>query len=51
MTLMACLEPEGAMEQEQKYSSYLMEVHSFELDGDRLYLYFGDREALTFNRK
>ena len=51
MTLMACLEPEGAMEQEQLLAGYLMDVNSFMIEDNRLFLYFDSHEALTFERQ
>jgi heat shock protein HslJ len=48
MTEMACLEPEGAMEQEMYYLEFLMEGQTFRLSDDRLEIFRSDGEALTF---
>ena len=49
MTEMACLEPEGLMEQEQYLLEFLGEIMRYELDERQLILFRGDREALSFN--
>jgi heat shock protein HslJ len=48
MTEMACLEPEGLMEQEQAYLQFLSEVETFALEGERLMLKKAVQEQLTF---
>lgn len=49
-TLMACMEPEGLMEQEQAYFAFLSEVVSFKVEGDQLILMRADRQELTFQK-
>ena len=48
MTEMACLEPEGFMEQEQAYLQFLSEVETFALEGERLMLKKAVQEQFTF---
>jgi heat shock protein HslJ len=48
MTEMACLEPQGAMEQEAMYLEWLGAAERFELKGGQLLVYRADGEALTF---
>jgi len=48
MTEMACLSPEGVMEQEGRYLQSLGEARRFELSEGQLQLYGSDGEALTF---
>jgi len=48
MTEMACLEPEGLMDQEQAYLQFLSEVESFILDDGQLLLKKAVQEQLTF---
>ena len=48
MTEMACMEPEGIMEQEQEYLSFLSDVVSFSIDGDQLILKKDGQAQLTF---
>ena len=47
-TLMACMEPEGAMDQEQFFLGFLTEADSFEITDERLILSRPDGETLTF---
>lgn len=47
-TEMACLDPEGVMEQEQRYLDTLNNVSTFELEGNRLTLRTSDGRALDF---
>ena len=46
LTKIACLEPEGVMEQEMRFTAILEDVSSFVLDGDRLTLRTPDGRAL-----
>ena len=48
MTEMACLEPEGAMEQEQVFAEYMRNAQSFRLADGQLQIFSADGEALTF---
>ena len=50
MTEMACMQPEGVMDQEQEYLQYLAAVDHFSIEGDVLSLIRPDRETLTFQR-
>lgn len=50
-TEMACMEPEGVMEQEAAVLQYLADAETFRVDGDRLFVYWNDHEALTFEPK
>ena len=47
-TEMACMDPEGVMEQEQEYLEHLSDAQRFQLDGDQLTIYWDEHEALTF---
>lgn len=58
-TLMACMEPEGLMEQEQEYLTFLSEVVMFrflsemislEVEGEKLFLMRADQQELTFQK-
>ena len=49
ITEMACMEPEGVMDQESLIMEYLGDAQRFELQENRLMIFRGDREALTFN--
>ncbi len=49
ITEMACLEPEGIMEQEQTIMEFLWNAKRFELQEDRLMIFGSDHEALTFD--
>ena len=49
MTEMACLEPEGLMEQEQYLLAFLGDIVRYELDEQQLFLFRSDGEALSFN--
>ena len=49
MTEMACMEPDGLMEQEQYLLEFLENIQRFERDTDKLFLIRGDGEALSFN--
>lgn len=46
-TEMACLEPAGIMEQEQRYFGYLADVASAQIYGDQLWLEAEDGRALV----
>ena len=47
-TVMACLEPDGVMEQEQLFLQYLGKGQRFEIVDGQLQIYWSDHEALTF---
>jgi heat shock protein HslJ len=47
-TEMACMDPEGIMQQEQEYFAFLSEVVSFLLEGDQLILKKAAQDQLTF---
>lgn len=47
-TLMACLEPEGMMEQEAMFLQFLGDAQRFEMADGQLQLFRSDGEALTF---
>jgi len=47
-TLMACLDPEGAMEQEAAFLRILGDAQSYEIIGGRLQILSSDGERLTF---
>jgi len=47
-TEMACLNPEGIMEQEQEYLSFLSEIVAYSIEGDRLILKKTLQDQLTF---
>lgn len=49
MTEMACMEPEGLMEQEQYLLEFLGSIQRFEKDADKLTLFREDGETLSFN--
>jgi heat shock protein HslJ len=49
MTEMACLEPEGLMEQEQYLLAFLDDIVRYELEERQLFLFRADGEALSFN--
>ena len=48
ITLMACLEPEGIMEQEQMILEYFGDAQTFQLSDEQLMIFRSDGEALTF---
>ena len=48
MTMMACMEPEGIMEQEALFAEYLSDAQSFKFVDDQLQIFQSDNEALTF---
>jgi heat shock protein HslJ len=48
MTEMACLEPEGSMDQEMFYLEFLMDGQTFRLSDEQLQIFRSDGEALTF---
>ncbi len=50
MTEMACLDPDGAMEQEQAYLALLAEIDSFSVEGDQLILRKDGQEQLVFQK-
>ena len=47
---MACLDPDGVMEQETLVMDFFINAERFELEEDRLYIYRTDGETLTFDR-
>jgi heat shock protein HslJ len=47
-TLMACLEPEGIMDQEQLFTSFLSDAQEYRLNDGQLQIFRSDGEALTF---
>jgi heat shock protein HslJ len=47
-TEMACLDPTGVMEQEQRYLSWLADITTAAVQGHRLWLETGDGRALVF---
>lgn len=49
MTEMACMEPEGLMEQEQYLLAFLSDGERFELKDGQLFIYRADGEALSFD--
>ena len=49
MTEMACLDPEGIMEQEQAYLGFLSQVVSYTREGDRLMLETSGQGQLVFS--
>ncbi len=48
ITEMACLDPAGAMDQEQRYTSLLKDVTIYRIYGNQLWLETGDGHALVF---
>ena len=50
MTEMACMSPEGIMDQEQLFLQYLGDARSFEIVNGQLQISGSDGEALTFVR-
>jgi len=48
MTEMACMSPEGIMDQEQLFLQYLEDARSFEIVDGQLQIFWSDHEALTF---
>ncbi|MBN1937786.1 MAG: META domain-containing protein [Anaerolineae bacterium] len=48
ITMMACVEPQGVMEQEQTFTEFLGAAQTFRFEREQLYIYFSDHEALTF---
>jgi putative lipoprotein len=49
MTMMACMEPEGVMDQETAVMAYLNDAQTFEIDADgQLHIYRADGEGLVF---
>jgi heat shock protein HslJ len=48
ITEMACLEPEGVMEQELMFVGFLGDAQSFQLSDGGLQIFRSDGEALTF---
>ena len=48
LTLMACPEPEGVMEQEQYITQFLQDVQTLRMSEGRLFLRRSDGEELTF---
>jgi heat shock protein HslJ len=51
ITEMACLSPEGVMEQENLIMEFLWDAQRFQLEADRLMIFRSDGEALTFDRQ
>jgi len=50
MTEMACLDPEGVMQQEQEYLNFLSEVVTFSIEGNQLILRKAEQGQLTFEK-
>jgi len=50
MTEMACLDPEGVMQQEQEYQNFLSEVVTFSIEGNQLILRKAEQGQLTFEK-
>lgn len=50
-TLMACMEPEGIMEQEQLIMSFLSDAQEYRLDDGQLQIFRSGGEALIFTRQ
>jgi len=48
ITEMACMEPEGVMEQEMTFIEFLTGAQTFQLTDEQLQLFRADGEALTF---
>ncbi len=48
ITLMACLDPEGVMEQEQLIMEFIWDAQNYRLSADQLMIFRSDGEALTF---
>ena len=48
MTEMACLDPKGAMDQEQVFAGMLADAQTFRLSEGQLQIMISDGEALTF---
>ncbi len=46
---MACMEPEGLMEQERLLLEFLSQIERFERTADQLFLIRADGEMLSFN--
>lgn len=49
MTLMACLDPDGIMDQEQRFLELLAGSQTFTVEGDQLILHTSSGETLTFS--
>ena len=49
LTMMACPEPEGVMEQEQYIMQFLQDAQTLRMSEGRLFLKRADREELTFD--
>ncbi|MCD4672911.1 MAG: META domain-containing protein [Anaerolineaceae bacterium] len=49
-TAMACLDPEGIMEQEQEYLTFLSEVDTYSIEGEQLILKEAHQDQLTFQK-
>ncbi|MCD4671267.1 MAG: META domain-containing protein [Anaerolineaceae bacterium] len=49
-TEMACMDPEGIMQQEQEYLAFLSEVVSFSVEGEQLILKKEAQDQLTFQK-
>jgi len=50
MTEMACMSPEGIMDQEGRFLQYLGDAERFEIVDGRLQIYGSESETLTFVR-
>ena len=48
MTEMACLEPEGIMDQELTYLQYLADAKSYQIEDDKLLIYWTDHDAFSY---
>ncbi len=49
-TEMACLDPEGIMDQEYEYLTFLSEVVTYSIEGDQLILKKEGQDQLTFQK-
>lgn len=49
-TEMACMDPEGIMQQEQEYLAFLSEVVTWSIEGEQLILKKEDQDQLTFQK-
>ncbi|MEA3440883.1 MAG: META domain-containing protein [Chloroflexota bacterium] len=47
-TEMACMDPEGVMEQEQMYLEWLNDAYIYQLSDEQLQIFWTAQEALTF---
>jgi len=47
-TEMACMDPEGVMEQEQMYLEWLSDAYKYQISDELLQIFWTGQEALTF---